>query len=96
LLKPIPSFFSKLWSCSWGFRNERGCETKLLQGQENEIHGTDTLKCDISYYAQLVGLDCEETKIETEDGFILTVQHIIDRRPDSAHWKRTNPNDLMY
>jgi hypothetical protein len=96
LLKPIPSFFSNLWSCSWSFRNRRGGEIEHQQGQENQLHGTDTLKCDISYYAQLVGLNCEETKIETEDGFILTVQHIIDRRPDSVHWKRTNPNDLMY
>jgi hypothetical protein len=93
LLKPIPAFCSKLWSCCWSFRNHKGCKIKHQQDQ-NDLQGTDTLKCDISYYANLVGLDCEETKIETEDGFILTLQHIIDRRPDSVHWKRTNPNNL--
>jgi hypothetical protein len=36
---------------------------------------------DITYYAQTVGLDCEEHRVTTEDGFILRMQHIIDRRP---------------
>jgi Partial alpha/beta-hydrolase lipase region len=36
---------------------------------------------DITHYAQTVSLDCEEHKVTTEDGFILRMQHIIDRRP---------------
>jgi len=49
---------------------------------------TGKLKCDVAYYAKLVGLDTEELNIETEDGFILTVQHIIDRRPGAVYWRR--------
>ena len=49
---------------------------------------TGRLKCDVGYYAKLVGLDTQEFNIETEDGFILTVQHIIDRRPGAVYWRR--------
>lgn len=48
------------------------------------------LKCDIKYYARRVGLESDEFKIETEDGFILTMQHIVDRRPGAPHWKRSS------
>jgi hypothetical protein len=46
---------------------------------------------DVGYYAQLVGLKSEEVKVETEDGFMLTVQHIIDVRPGAPDWKRLFP-----
>src|SRR5579859_1969398 len=59
-----------------------------LEQEKHHITRGD-LKCDIAYYGQLVGLDCEEFKIETEDGFILTIQHIIDRRPGAPDWKGT-------
>ena len=52
---------------------------------------TGKLKCDVGYYAKLVGLDTEEFNIETEDGFILTVQHIVDQRPGAVHWRRKRP-----
>jgi Partial alpha/beta-hydrolase lipase region len=47
---------------------------------------------DVGYYAQLVGLKSEDVKVETEDGFILTVQHIIDVRPGAPDWKRLFPH----
>jgi hypothetical protein len=49
------------------------------------------LRMDVGYYAQLVGLKSEEVKVETEDGFMLTVQHIIDVRPGAPDWKRLCP-----
>ncbi|OQU93704.1 alpha/beta-hydrolase lipase domain-containing protein [Cladophialophora immunda] len=55
--------------------------------------GPDKLVCDIRYYARRVGLDAEEFKVQTEDGFILTLWHIyspseytprpsMERQPD--------------
>jgi len=41
--------------------------------------GPDKLIPDIRYYARRVGLDMEEYKVETEDGFIITLQRIFDQ-----------------
>jgi len=59
------------------------------QEKERKRLNTGKLKCDINYYAKLQGLRGEETRIETEDGFILTLQHIIDRSPGSVDSTRT-------
>ncbi|EXJ56763.1 hypothetical protein A1O7_07107 [Cladophialophora yegresii CBS 114405] len=40
--------------------------------------GPDKLVCDIRYYARRVGLDAEQFKVQTEDGFILTLWHIYN------------------
>lgn len=48
------------------------------------------LKCDVGYYAQRVGLECHESQVETEDGFILTIQHIVDRTPGAIDAKSTH------
>ncbi|KAL9045696.1 MAG: hypothetical protein Q9214_001303, partial [Letrouitia sp. 1 TL-2023] len=40
--------------------------------------GKDPLICDVSYYARRVGLDCEEFKVQTEDGFIIRLWHIFN------------------
>lgn len=40
--------------------------------------GPDRLVCDIRYYALRVGLDVEEFKVQTEDGFILTLWHVYN------------------
>lgn len=45
------------------------------------------LKCDVGYYAQRLGLECHESQVETEDGFILTIQHIVDRTSGAADAK---------
>lgn len=42
--------------------------------------GRDRLICDIGYYARRVGLDVEEFKVQTEDGFIITLYHVYDPR----------------
>ncbi|KAI4209094.1 MAG: hypothetical protein LQ351_007930 [Letrouitia transgressa] len=42
--------------------------------------GKDPLICDVSYYARRVGLDCEEFKVQTEDGFIIRLLHIFSSK----------------
>lgn len=41
--------------------------------------GPDPLVCDVAYYARRVGLDIEEFKVQTEDGFVIALYHIYDR-----------------
>lgn len=48
--------------------------------------GPDPLICDVGYYARRVGLDVEEFKVQTEDGFIITLWHVynpLERKPTS-------------
>lgn len=40
--------------------------------------GYDPVVCDIRYYARRVGLDVETFKVQTEDGFILTLWHVYN------------------
>lgn len=40
--------------------------------------GPDPLVCDVGYYARRVGLDVEEFKVQTEDGFIITLWHVYN------------------
>ena len=42
--------------------------------------GHDKLLMDVGYYARRVGLDAEEFKVQTEDGFIITLEHVYDPR----------------
>lgn len=50
--------------------------------------GKDKLICNIGYYARRVGLEVEEFKVETEDGFLIDLQHVFD--PDDSHY----PNEV--
>ncbi|RHZ72736.1 hypothetical protein CDV55_100491 [Aspergillus turcosus] len=40
--------------------------------------GRDLLVCDVGYYARRVGLDVETFKVQTEDGFIVTLWHVYN------------------
>lgn len=40
--------------------------------------GKDALICDVGYYARRVGLDVEEFKVQTEDGFIIILWHLYN------------------
>ncbi|KAH8820384.1 alpha/beta-hydrolase [Xylogone sp. PMI_703] len=40
--------------------------------------GPDPLVCDVGYYARRVGLDVEEFKVQTEDGFIINLWHVYN------------------
>ena len=40
--------------------------------------GPDPMVCDAAYYARRVGLDMEEFKVQTEDGFIIRLWHVYN------------------
>ncbi len=40
--------------------------------------GPDPIICDVGYYARRVGLDMEEFRVQTEDGFIIRLWHIYN------------------
>lgn len=40
--------------------------------------GKDPLVCDAGYYARRVGLDIEEYKVQTEDGFVIDLWHVYN------------------
>ena len=46
--------------------------------------GKDPLICDAAYYARRVGLDIEEFKVQTEDGFTITLWHVFNPREYAA------------
>ncbi|MCJ1287953.1 hypothetical protein MMC26_007306 [Xylographa opegraphella] len=53
--------------------------------------GDDPLICDVGYYARRVGLDIEEFKVQTEDGFIIQLWHVFNPKeysPVSAEARR--------
>ena len=52
------------------------CEEGTNSDFEPTEGGKDPLVCDVAYYARRVGLDVEEFKVLTEDGFIITLWHV--------------------
>lgn len=52
------------------------CEEGAGSDFEPTEGGKDSLVCDVAYYARRVGLDVEEFKVLTEDGFIITLWHV--------------------
>lgn len=40
--------------------------------------GKDPIVCDVAYYARRVGLNVETVKVQTEDGFIITLWHVYN------------------
>jgi pimeloyl-ACP methyl ester carboxylesterase len=75
-----------LWHRKRARRNsETQCDDKEAEAGQNDGFiptegGPDPLICDIGYYARRVGLDIEEFKVQTEDGFIITLWHVYDPR----------------
>lgn len=68
-------------------RRRRSSSTKMVDDSEEEAGlngyvptegGKDPLVCDIGYYARRVGLDAEEFKVQTEDGFIIRLWHVYN------------------
>ena len=45
--------------------------------------GKDPLVADAGYYARRVGLEIEEYKVQTEDGFIIDLWHVYDPREEN-------------
>lgn len=56
----------------------RDAEKAEGEKREEEVGGKDQLVCDIGYYARRVGLAVETFRVETEDGFLLELQHVYD------------------
>ena len=83
MLMTLPSI---LWVLSsWcQFKDPNRLRPFYLKEKERKNIPVGELKSDVRYYAQRVGLECKEFKIQTEDGFILTIHRILDERP-GAH-----------
>lgn len=62
-------------SNSRGTNEEEGFTCDKYEPTEG---GKDPLICDVGYYARRVGLDIEEFKVQTEDGFIITLWHVYN------------------
>lgn len=60
-----------------GDDSEEGA-TSQSGGYEPTAGGDDPLVCDVGYYARRVGLDIEEYRVQTEDGFILQLWHVYN------------------
>lgn len=56
-------------------------------GQTEEFEptegGNDPLICDVGYYARRVGLEVEEFRVQTEDGFIIELWHLYNPKQQS-------------
>ncbi|RHZ47495.1 putative ab-hydrolase associated lipase [Aspergillus thermomutatus] len=60
--------------------------------------GRDLLVCDVAYYARRVGLDVETFRVQTEDGFIITLWHVYNPQeytPLSAKERGTRGPDVF-
>ena len=83
LIKSIPTIAWDIWS--WCQFKDPGRFRPFYKEEKERKHlDPGKLVCDIGYYAQQVGLECDEMKTESEDGFVLTMQHIVDRRPGAT------------
>jgi hypothetical protein len=89
MVKTVPSICWVIgsWCC---FKDPNRLRPFYQQEKERRRIETGKLKCDVGYYANRVNLECEETEVVTEDGFILTIQHIVDRSAQATDWKRTS------
>lgn len=73
-------------AAAWAGRQDKQQNTNPSQDKypANSDHyvptegGEDPLVCDPAYYARRVGLDMEEYKVQTEDGFIIDLWHVYD------------------
>ena len=79
---------SKTWTSQ---RRRRRSQTQMPSDSEEGVErdhqaftptegGRDPLVCDVGYYARRVGLDVEEYRVQTEDGFIIHLWHVYDPR----------------
>ncbi|KAL2009488.1 hypothetical protein VTN00DRAFT_5295 [Thermoascus crustaceus] len=65
-------------------RPEQVVDLEAGEGEEDELPslegGKDPVVCDVGYYARRVGLDVETFKVQTEDGFVITLWHVYNPR----------------
>ena len=86
----------------WFQRQRRRSSTTVNPASINEYPflegGPDRLVCDIRYYARRVGLDAEQFKVQTEDGFIIELWHIYnpaEHKAASAEDRRPSGPDIF-
>ncbi|KAK5230896.1 hypothetical protein LTR72_000076 [Exophiala xenobiotica] len=58
--------------------HQENSSSSTINQYESLEGGPDKLVCDIRYYARRVSLDAEEFRVQTEDGFIITLWHVYD------------------
>ena len=78
--------------------NEREEVAQEERNYEPTEGGPDPLVCDVAYYARRVGLDIEEFKVQTEDGFVITLWHVYDPheyRPAPEKQRRYSSPDIF-
>lgn len=73
---------------AWDRRKRRRSSCSRLESdreQDGQIQdfeptegGKDPLICDVAYYARKVGLDVEHYKVQTEDGFMISLWHVYN------------------
>jgi Partial alpha/beta-hydrolase lipase region len=86
ILKTFPSIFWVLWS--WCRLKDPNRLRPFYQQEKERKHiDSGKLTSGIQYFAERVGLECDEVTIEGEDGFVLTIQHIVDKKPNAVDWK---------
>ncbi|KAJ5183829.1 hypothetical protein N7492_001445 [Penicillium capsulatum] len=70
----------------WYARQRRGHvdEESSLYNFPPKEGGKDPIVCDVAYYARRVGLDVETFRVQTEDGFIITLWHVYHPREYTA------------
>lgn len=85
----------------------RGVSKTIDAHDEEKIHenqfeptegGKDALICDIGYYARRVGLDIEEFKVQTEDGFIIVLWHLynpLEHTPAPASQRSSRTSEIF-
>lgn len=64
----------------WHVRQRRGDVDEEINSDEfpPKEGGKDPIVCDVAYYAKRVGLDVEDFRVQTEDGFIITLWHVFN------------------
>ena len=88
MIKSISTLTWTLWS--WCQCKDPNRFRPFYHEEKAQKHlSVGKLRWDIGYYAQRVGLECDDSKIETEDGFVLTMHHIVDRRDGAVDFKRS-------
>lgn len=72
----------------WALRQQKR-DTDEEQGEDCQEcpsleGGKDPMVCDVAYYARRVGLDVETFRVQTEDGFIITLWHVYNPQEYTA------------
>ena len=79
---------------AWKRQQRRGSKIQATGNREESVGreetwrptegGKDPLVCDVGYYARRVGLDIEEYRVQTEDGFIIDLWHVYNPQERNA------------